>query len=359
MKLVTFYVKALKPAVDRVGALDKNGNIVDLAVAYRAMRNAGDAMDQKYLDRLTTLLIPSDMVEFIQGGDDSLNAARAALKFAEENAPEGAVYTPDEVQLRAPIPRPSNMRDLLCFLNHFYRGEKNRKQIDVFMEQPIYYKAGATCIVGPDEVVKWPRYLEDSFDTMDFETEFACVISKPCRNVTPEEAGDYIFGFMNYNDFSARSQQFKDMDGGLALCKGKDFATGQGPYLVTKDEIEDVYNMPMRMYINGEMVVDGSTSTMNRTWEDNISYISQTETLLPGEVLGSGTVGFGCRAETAGPYLKDGDVIEEEVGCLGRLRNVISAPAGTPVMPSYALDWEATMAKLTEEKLAMHGTLED
>jgi len=359
MKLVTFYVKALKPATDRVGALDKNGNIVDLAVAYRAMRNAGDAMDQKYLERLTNLLIPSDMVDFIQGGDDSLNAARAALKFAEENSPEGAVYTPDEVQLRAPIPRPSYMRDLTCFLNHFYRGSKNKTQIEVFMDQPVYYKASVTSIVGPEETVHWPRFLEESYHMMDFETEFACVISKPCHDVTPEEAGDYIFGFMNYNDFSARPQQFKDMSAGLSICKGKDFATGLGPYLVTKDEIEDVYNMPMRMYINGEMVVDGNTSTMNRRWESSISYLSQTETLLPGEVLGSGTVGFGCRAETGGPYLKDGDVIEEEVGCLGRLRNVISAPADTPVMRSYALDREATLASLDPRKLAAHGKLDD
>lgn len=347
MKLVTFHIKAVKPASDRIGALDQNGNIVDLAIAYKNMRNANDHMDEKFLNKLTAVLIPSDMVEFIQGGDSSLEAARAALKYAEESEgeSEGMIYTPDEVKLLAPIPRPAFMRDMLCFLDHFYHP-LNDKMVNAFLQQPLYYKAAVTTVVGPDEVVVWPKFLEDSYNEMDFETEYGCVIGKPCHNITPEEADAYIFGYVNFNDFSARDQQRVDGSGGLSFCKGKDFATGIGPYLVTKDEIEDVYNMPMRMYVNGKLVVEGNTGTMTRKWADNIAYLSLDDTLLPGEVLGSGTVGQGAACEGVCPYLKDGDVVEEEVGPLGRLRNIISAPADAPLRNNYSMDREEAMAKL-------------
>lgn len=345
MKLVTFYVKAVKPAANRIGALDKNGNIVDLAVAYRAMRNAGDKMDQKFLDKLASVLIPTDMVEFIQGGDSSLEAARAALAYAEEFGGEGICYTPDEVQLRAPIPRPAYMRDMLCFMGHFYHP-MNDKMVNGFLHQPLYYKAATTTVVGPDDTVVWPRFTEGSYNEMDFETEYGCVIGKPCHNVTPEEVDDYIFGYVNFNDFSARDQQRIDGSGGLSFCKGKDFATGIGPYLVTKDEIEDVYNMPMRMYVNGKLVVEGNTGKMTRSWADNIAYLSQDDTLLPGEVLGSGTVESGAACEGVCPFLKDGDVVEEEVGPMGRLRNVISAPADAPLRNNYSMSREEAFSRV-------------
>lgn len=164
-------------------------------------------------------------------------------------------------------------------------------------------------------------------NVMDYELEIACVVGKRGIDLTTEEAEKHIFGYMIYNDFSARDTQLREMEGRLGPAKGKDFCTAMGPYLVTADEIENVYNLRMTAKINGEIWSDGNTSTMYRSFADIISYVSQSETLVPGDILGSGTVGNGCGLEL-GKFLNDGDVIELEIERLGILRNQVKVKEG-------------------------------
>ena len=325
MKLVSFHLKSRSKSAVRIGALSSQGQIVDLALAYRAMKMFADSMDEKFLDQLIGVLLPSDMEDFIRGGDMALEAAREALAFAETEPTAGDeqyCYDESEVILLAPIPRPPFLRDVLNFRDHFYvpGHPESERMYKIWQQQILYYKGAITTVIGPDTELAWLDYSK----VRDCETEYGLVIGKPCREVAPEDVEKYIFGYTNFCDFSARDQGELDRAGGLGYGKSKDFATGIGPYLVTKDEV-DVYNMPMRLYLNGELVVDKSSSTQDKHWDEVISYLSIRETLLPGEIIGSGTVAGGSALEGVYPFLKNGDVVEEEVGPCGRLRFKITA----------------------------------
>lgn len=188
----------------------------------------------------------------------------------------------------------------------------------MWYEIPIYYKGSTDTIIGSDEICNWPSYS----NKMDYELEFACVIGKEGMNIKKEEASDYIAGYTILNDFSARDTQFLEMEGKLGPAKGKDFCSAIGPYMVTPDEIDDVYDMEMVARVNKEVWSQGNTKTMYRTFEEIIEYVSQSEPLKPGDILGSGTVGKGCGLEL-NKFLKSGDVVELEIPPLGILKNKV------------------------------------
>jgi 2-keto-4-pentenoate hydratase/2-oxohepta-3-ene-1,7-dioic acid hydratase in catechol pathway len=156
---------------------------------------------------------------------------------------------------------------------------------------------------------------------MDFELEMACVIGRRCRDVSRDEAHACIFGYTIFNDLSARDAQMLEMPAMLGPCKGKDFddANVMGPVITTADEIGDPYDLYMRARVNGDTWCDASSSTMNITFADMIVHISRGETLHPGEVIGSGTVGGGCGMEL-GRFLESGDIVELEIEKIGVLR---------------------------------------
>nr|WP_243760519.1 fumarylacetoacetate hydrolase family protein [Aestuariicella hydrocarbonica] len=195
--------------------------------------------------------------------------------------------------------------------------------IETFRRQPIYYKCNRFAVIGTDEDVIWPSFSK----AMDFELEFACYIGRRGKNISRENARDYIAGFTIFNDMTARDEQGREMPGRLGPAKGKDFDTGNvmGPCLVTLDEIEDPYNLTMIARVNGEEWGRGNTRDMFWKFEDVIAHISREETLHVGEVLGSGTVGNGCGLEQL-RYLKPNDVVELEIEQIGVLKTRIVKP---------------------------------
>ncbi len=323
MKLIRFYFQDSRFRIPRLGAwLD--GTVVDLADAYRHFLLEKGESSEKGAERLAETLLPEDLVRFLENGTPSLNAAREALAFAESQLAKNKtlpyVFPRDDVRLLAPIERPSNLRDFISFETHIKNARKNRGQEvpAAWYEIPAYYKGNTSTIIGHEDEVIWPSYTEK----LDYELEFACVIGKEGQDISVEEAEDFIFGYMIMNDFSARDIQAKEMSVGLGPAKGKDFATALGPFLVTKDEIPNPYQLRMRAYVNGELWTDGTTADMYRTFPEIISYVSTSELIVPGDVFGSGTVGWGCGLEL-GKYLKEGDIVELEVEGLGMLRNRI------------------------------------
>lgn len=142
-----------------------------------------------------------------------------------------------------------------------------------------------------------------------------------------DKARDYIVGYTIFNDMSARDAQALEMPGMLGPAKSKDFDTGNvmGPCLVTADEVPDPYDLQMIARVNGEEWGRGTTRDMRWTFADVIAHISRSETLYPGEVLGSGTVGNGCGLEQL-RYLKPGDVVELEIEAIGTLRTRVTKP---------------------------------
>jgi 2-keto-4-pentenoate hydratase/2-oxohepta-3-ene-1,7-dioic acid hydratase in catechol pathway len=331
MKLVTFEKAG---GGKRLGAFVSGGqDVVDIQASHSILSGTPHAA------LISTLAL-------IEGGDEAFALAMRAI----ESAPVEAVVSRSSVEIHAPIQPPPQFRDCLCFEEHLQEAFKQARKVraqafadpeaamkemeeknilgipQTFYEQPIYYKANRFAVIGTDHDVRWPHYSK----IMDFELEFGCYIRKKALDVKKENARDYIFGYTIFNDMSARDAQTKEMPGQLGPGKGKDFDTGNpmGPCLVTYDEIPDPYNLTMIARVNGEEWTRNSTSTMMWKFEDLIEHISRSETLYPGEFLGSGTVGGGCGLEK-GRFLNPGDVIELEVEGIGILRNRI---VGTPAL---------------------------
>jgi 2-keto-4-pentenoate hydratase/2-oxohepta-3-ene-1,7-dioic acid hydratase in catechol pathway len=183
-------------------------------------------------------------------------------------------------------------------------------------EIPVYYKSGHHNIIGTDTDVLWPSFT----DRFDYELELAAVIGKQGRNVPASRAREHIAGFMIMNDFSARDIQRKEMKVRLGPAKGKDWCTALGPWLITSDELGDPYNLQMHARVNGETWSQGNSSGMYWKFEQMIEFITQDDTIFPGDVIGSGTVDSGCGLELD-RWVKRGDLIELEIEGIGTLRN--------------------------------------
>jgi 2-keto-4-pentenoate hydratase/2-oxohepta-3-ene-1,7-dioic acid hydratase in catechol pathway len=326
MKLVSFSVSTPVGPMIRVGAVAPNGNYVDLQVAYRSLLITRDVAPAAAA-RIAAATIPSDMAQFIEGGELSLAAAREALAWESQDRAGMVIgtvsYRPEDVHLLAPIPRPPLIRDFMAFETHLKNiyPKLNREIPPEWYEMPVYYKGNPGSIGGDGDEVVMPYGV----DRLDYEFEIALVIGKAGRDIPRERAMDHVYGFMIYNDFSERTIQGREMAVGLGPAKGKDFAGGHvfGPWLVTIDELPDPENLRMTSRINGEVQTEDSTATMHWKYVDLIVHASRGESLAVGEIFGSGTVGNGSGAEL-GRWLGPGDAIELEVEGLGVLRNTIA-----------------------------------
>jgi 2-keto-4-pentenoate hydratase/2-oxohepta-3-ene-1,7-dioic acid hydratase in catechol pathway len=316
MKLVTFADTRTTGA--RLGVLLDGANVLDLQAAQIA--DAGSAVEEF-----------GSMQQLIEAAGAGLDRAR---KLA---ASRGDLAQPlADLRLLAPLPRPVQLRDCMCFEEHLIGSTqavmrrnglseptaRHKGMADVFKVRPIYYKANRFAVTGPDTTVVWPAYSKD----MDYELEMGCVVGRGGTDISKADASRHIFGFTIFNDFSARDTQGFEMLSGLGPSKSKDFdnANAMGPCIVTADEF-DPYNAAMIVRVNGEVRSEGHSSSMTYSFEDLISFISTSETLHPGEILASGTVGGGCGLEQD-RLLQSGDEVELEIVGIGRLRNrVVSA----------------------------------
>jgi 2-keto-4-pentenoate hydratase/2-oxohepta-3-ene-1,7-dioic acid hydratase in catechol pathway len=174
-------------------------------------------------------------------------------------------------------------------------------------------------VVGPGAEIAWPAYC----DELDHELELAAVIGRTVRDVAPEDAAGCVFGYTIWNDFSARDVQRREGAVGMGPGKAKDWDGSNvlGPCIVTADAF-DAGDARMRVRVNGELWGEDTTAHMHHTFADMIAYASRSQTLRPGEVIGSGTAAGGSGLEL-GRRLSEGDVVELEVEGIGVLRNRI------------------------------------
>jgi 2-keto-4-pentenoate hydratase/2-oxohepta-3-ene-1,7-dioic acid hydratase in catechol pathway len=323
MKFATFELSTPAGPLRRLGAATDD-RIIDLASAYAAhLERTDPGCDAR---RLADAIFPSDMVLFLGTGTLGLEAAHAAVDAAAAIADAFGARTSfaaHEVRLLAPLTRPRVLRDFLTFEGHMHQAFKalGRKEpiSPLWYEVPAYYKGDPDTVVGPDAIVPIPQYCEK----FDFELELAIVIGRRGKNIASADAARYIAGYTIWNDFSARDQQMKEAPLGMGPSKAKDFDAGNaiGPYLVTADEL-DPSNLRMQARVNGETWTDSSSAGRQFSFEQLVAHVSQSETIHPGEVWGSGTVTGGSGLEL-GRWLKAGDVIELEIEGIGILRNTI------------------------------------
>jgi 2-keto-4-pentenoate hydratase/2-oxohepta-3-ene-1,7-dioic acid hydratase in catechol pathway len=265
------------------------------------------------------------MIAFLRGGPETMTRSREFLSITGEGLNgETLVYQPSFVKLLAPLPRPTSVRDFYAFEAHVKKGFEKRGEAmpPEWYEIPVYYRSGNHNILGTDSDVLWPSFT----DRFDYELELAAVIGREGRNIPASEARQYIAGFTVMNDFSARDIQRREMKVRLGPAKGKEWATALGPVLVTLDELGDPYNLEMIARVNGEEWSRGNSGSIYHSFEKMIEFLTQDDTIFPGDVLGSGTVGTGCGLELD-RWVQPGDVIELEIEKIGILRNRIHRAA--------------------------------
>lgn len=286
--------------------------------------------------------LPDNMNDFLSGGEVLMDRA----KKIDQQIKAGTLIAKQEIfyELLAPVPHPTSCRDGYAFRQHVAAARRNRKvpMIPEFDQYPIFYFTNHNAIQGPGDIFCMP----DHFQKLDFELEVAIVIGKKGRNIYASEADQYIAGYMIMNDMSARALQMEEMLLNLGPAKGKDFSTVIGPWLVTPDELEpykvspkeghigNTYDLQMRCLVNGIEVSSGNMADMDWTFAEIIERCAYGVDILPGDVIGSGTVGTGCFLELNGTgllndpnyqpqWLQPEDVVEMEITGLGILSNVI------------------------------------
>lgn len=300
MKFCTFEVRTPVGRIRRLGAMT-GGGIVDLNFCAASLDG----------QRVADAVVPANMRDFLSFG--SLEHARKALTVGDERGPndEQLLYRTDEVRLLAPLPNPASLRDFFAFEQHVKAGfaKRGEPMPEEWYQFPVYYKMGHHNILGPDMDVKWPSFTQK----FDYELELACVIGRD----------NSIFGYTVMNDFSARDIQRREMKVRLGPAKGKDWATAIGPVIVTGDEIGDPYQLRMTASIDGERWSEGNSSSMHWKFEQMIAFLTEDDFLVPGDVLGSGTVGTGCGLELD-RWVSRGDVVELEIEKIGVLRNRVA-----------------------------------
>jgi 2-keto-4-pentenoate hydratase/2-oxohepta-3-ene-1,7-dioic acid hydratase in catechol pathway len=254
------------------------------------------------------------MMALLQSGDKTWQIVANAVAWAAalSETTEDSIRQPlAEVQLGPPLANPSK---IICVgLN--YHDHCREQGLDV-PQRPILFAKFPSAIIGPEDEITWPG---DVSQKVDYEAELAVIIGCEGRDIPIGEAYHYIAGYTNLNDVSARDVQFADKQ----WIRGKSFDTfcPLGPYLLTADEVPDPHNLRIRCWVNGELRQDSNTRELIFNVPQLVAYISRTCTLLPGDIISTGTPG-GVGVFMEPPvFLKPGDMVEVESDKLGRLRN--------------------------------------
>src|ERR671930_579405 len=247
--------------------------------------------------------------------------------------PTGEELAVEDVRLRAPIVP----KKFFHTAGNFREHEEESKRVAWSHEIApwIVFFQNVDAIVGPDEPVVYPEHLTEE---LDYELELAVVLAKPGKWFSPEEASDYIGGYVIFNDITARDIQRREMRSGVfSFCKAIDTFCPLGPWIVTADEIPDPHDLAMQLRVNGETRQTSHSSRMSTTIPEILSHYSGLG-YSAGDVVSTGTVSgvAGFSEDAASLYLKPGDVIEAEIEKIGVLRNRVVSWAeahGEPAPP--------------------------
>jgi 2-keto-4-pentenoate hydratase/2-oxohepta-3-ene-1,7-dioic acid hydratase in catechol pathway len=290
MKLLTFSVEGKA----RPGVL-KGDRVIDLAAAgLPAGPNGG-------------------LLEIARGGDAMLDRVRKALNDSGAKS-----YALSDVKVLPPIRQPSKI--IAVGLNYLDHCKEANLPVPT---EPVLFSKFTSSICGPYDDLSWPPSVTKE---VDYEVEMAVVIGKPARDVAEKDALDYVLGYTVVNDVSARDLQFigaKQWD----KSKSMDTFCPYGPYIVTRDEITDPHNLQVRTVLNGKEMQNSNTKNLIFNVNQIIAYASQGTTLLPGDLIPTGTpfgVGFSRNPPV---FLKDGDECVCEVERIGAIRNRVKIKA--------------------------------
>src|SRR5213595_2177814 len=245
---------------------------------------------------------------------------RAYFEAGRAPRETGEVFESEEVRLRAPIVP----KKFIHTAGNFREHEEESKRVGWSHEIApwIVFFQNVDAIVGPDEPVVYPEHLTEE---LDYELELAVVLKKSGKWFSPEQAMDYVGGYVIFNDITARDIQRREMESGVfSFCKAIDTFCPLGPWIVTPDEVPDPHDLRMELRVNGEPRQTSHSGNMSVTIPEILSHYSALG-YSPGDVLSTGTVSgvAGFSEDAASLYLKPGDVIEAEIERIGVLRNPV------------------------------------
>ena len=237
------------------------------------------------------------------------------IEYGGSPEPGENVVPLPEARLHAPIPNPEKI--IAIGLNYVDHAEETGAPIP---EKPVVFTKYPNCIVGPGEAIRIPPITEQ----VDYEAELAVIIGKTARNVSESDALDHVFGYANANDVSSRDLQFSE-GGQWTRSKSLDTFMPFGPFVATKDEVPDPQNLAIRAVLNGETVQDGTTEKMIFSVAEIVAFLSTGMTLVPGDIIITGTPpGVGMAREPQ-LWMKPGDEVTIEIEGLGALTNPVEA----------------------------------
>src|SRR5213082_2084654 len=326
MRLVTFETPAKQ---SRIGAMTTDDRVVDLHSACALYLR--DVENESAFYRLAEALVPPEMRALFEGGDTSLEAAHKAFEYVLQDdratGPHGEMifHSADEVILKAPIIPKKFFHTAGNFREHHDEASKAGFSHPV-MPWIVFFQ-NVDAIIGHGEPVIYPEHLTQE---LDYELELAVVLKKGGKHFSPEEAKDYVGGYVIFNDITARDIQRREMKSGVfSFCKGIDTFCPLGPWILTADEIPDPHNLAMELRVNGEVRQQSHSSKMSVTVPEIVAHYSPMG-YSAGDVLSTGTVS-GVAAFSGDPkslYLKPGDVVECEIEKIGVLRNPVVSYSG-------------------------------
>jgi fumarylacetoacetate (FAA) hydrolase len=257
-------------------------------------------------------------------------------RFESTGEDDDTVLERADLRFGSPILRPTSLRDFYAFERHVATMWQRRGQEvpEAWYRLPIFYFSNVSEIRGPDDPVWAPRGSKE----LDYELEIAALIDTPVKDLAAARGEEAIGGYMIFNDWSARDLQRDETAVRLGPAKGKDFASTLGPWLVTPDELHDArhekgYRLAASAEVNGRELSRGLWSDAYFTFGEMIERASADVRLLPGDVIGSGTVGTGCLLEIReasgfGRYLEPGDRVKLKVDRLGELSSPVAEREG-------------------------------
>jgi len=267
-----------------------------------------------------------DVRALLEQSDSSIDRVRDALAKGDSVKKMPLA----DVKLLAPVIQPPTVRDFIVYEEHA-SNQGTREPNEVWYRMPVFYFSNPLCIYGTDAQIPYPS----ASTQFDYELEIGIVIGKEGRDVAAADALDHIAGFMIFNDWSARDLQVDEMAFGLGPAKGKDTASSLGPWLVTTDELapylkDGRLDLKCEVRVNGvQWLKDGAAIDAYFSFADMVERASKDSRIVPGDVIGSGTVGGGSIREAirkgypGARFLEPGDVVEHEVEAIGVLRGTI------------------------------------
>ena len=267
-----------------------------------------------------------DVRGLLELGDSPIERVREAL----DKDTSASRLPLSGTKLLSPIVQPPTVRDFIVFEEHA-SSQGTREPNEVWYRMPVFYFSNPLCIYGPDAEIPFPS----ASSQFDYELEIGCVIGKEGKDVPVADAMDHIAGFTLFNDWSSRDLQVDEMAFGLGPAKGKDTASSIGPWLVTTDEMlpylkDGRLDLRCQVRVNGQdWLKDGLAKDAYFSFADMIERASKDSRIVPGDIIGSGTVGGGSIREAirkgyeGARFLEPGDVVEHEVEVIGVLRGTL------------------------------------